>query len=121
MEFLPAWSSIVAPSAYQQPKQPNSRAPRLQAAYVGKTCQNAVLTTISPPSGYQALLMRWLLGGGPLLPLDWGTFNLAFHAWRQPVQRQLEAADATVPLRLPTPGQRVDVAAGPLNSRWWEQ
>ncbi len=61
-----------------------------------------------------------LLGGGPLLPLHWGTFNLAFHAWRQPVQRLLEAA-GEVPLLLPAPGQRVDVAAGPLNSQWWER
>ncbi|MBF9141960.1 MBL fold metallo-hydrolase [Hymenobacter properus] len=69
----------------------------------------------------EALRAHRLLGGGPLLPLHWGTFNLAFHAWRQPVERLLEAADADVPLLLPAPGQRVDVAAGPLNSRWWER
>ncbi len=67
-----------------------------------------------------ALAAHRLLGGGPLLPLHWGTFNLAFHAWRQPVQRLLEAAGPEVPLLLPTPGQRVDVVAGPLNSQWWE-
>ena len=68
-----------------------------------------------------ALAAHRLLGGGPLLPLHWGTFNLAFHAWRQPVQRLLEAAAPEVPLLLPAPGQRVDVAAGALNSRWWER
>jgi L-ascorbate metabolism protein UlaG (beta-lactamase superfamily) len=67
-----------------------------------------------------ALVAHRLLGGGPLLPLHWGTFNLALHAWRQPVQRLLEASGPGVPLLLPAPGQRVDVAAGPLNSRWWE-
>jgi L-ascorbate metabolism protein UlaG (beta-lactamase superfamily) len=67
-----------------------------------------------------ALAAHRLLGGGPLLPLHWGTFNLALHAWRQPVQRLLEARGPEVPLLLPAPGQRVDVAAGPLNSRWWE-
>lgn len=60
-----------------------------------------------------------LLGGGPLLPIHWGTFNLAFHAWLQPVQRLLELADSAT-LLLPAPGQRVDVAAGPLNSGWWK-
>lgn len=65
-----------------------------------------------------ALAAHRLLGGGPLLPLHWGTFNLAFHAWRQPVQRLLEVG-GTQPLVLPTPGQRVEVAAGPLNSGWW--
>ena len=67
-----------------------------------------------------ALAAHQLLGGGPLLPLHWGTFNLALHAWRQPVQRLLAAAGPAVPLLLPAPGQRVDVAAGPLNSQWWE-
>lgn len=65
-----------------------------------------------------ALAAHRLLGGGPLLPLHWGTFNLAFHAWRQPVQRLLEVGAAR-PLVLPAPGQRVEVAAGPLNSGWW--
>jgi L-ascorbate metabolism protein UlaG (beta-lactamase superfamily) len=66
-----------------------------------------------------ALAAHRLLGGGPLLPLHWGTFNLAFHAWRQPVQRLIAAADLSVPLLLPAPGQRVDVAAGAVSSFWW--
>ena len=66
-------------------------------------------------------LAAWrLLGGGPLLALHWGTFNLALHAWRQPVQRLLAAAGPAAPLLLPAPGQRVEVAAGPVNSHWWE-
>lgn len=67
-----------------------------------------------------ALAAHRLLGGGPLLPLHWGTFNLAFHAWRQPVQRLIEAAGPEVTLLLPAPGQRVDAAAGPLASGWWK-
>jgi L-ascorbate metabolism protein UlaG (beta-lactamase superfamily) len=66
----------------------------------------------------QAVAAHRLLGGGPLLPLHWGTFNLAFHAWRQPVQRLLELM-GTQELLLPAPGQRVEVAAGVLNSHWW--
>ncbi|MGI4873347.1 MAG: MBL fold metallo-hydrolase [Janthinobacterium lividum] len=67
-----------------------------------------------------ALAAHRLLGGGPLLPLHWATFNLAFHAWQQPMQRLLELAGPEVPLLLPAPGQRVEVAAGPLPGRWWE-
>jgi L-ascorbate metabolism protein UlaG (beta-lactamase superfamily) len=67
----------------------------------------------------QAVAAHRLLGGGPLLPLHWGTFNLAFHAWRQPVQRLLELM-GTQELLLPAPGQRVDVAVGVLNSQWWK-
>ncbi|GAA4026023.1 MBL fold metallo-hydrolase [Hymenobacter glaciei] len=68
-----------------------------------------------------ALVAHRLLGGGPLLPLHWGTFNLAFHAWQQPVQRLLAAAGPEVPLLLPAPGQPANIAAGPLNSHWWER
>ncbi len=68
----------------------------------------------------EALRAHRLLGGGPLLPLHWGTFSLALHAWRQPVQRLLEAAEPAVPLILPAPGQRIEVAQGPLPTRWWE-
>ena len=70
------------------------------------------------PTG--ALAAHRLLGGGPLLPLHWGTFNLAFHAWRAPVQQLIAEAGPEVPLLLPAPGQRVDVAAGPLNANWWQ-
>jgi L-ascorbate metabolism protein UlaG (beta-lactamase superfamily) len=68
----------------------------------------------------EALRAHQLLGGGPLLPLHWGTFNLAFHAWRQPVQRLLEAAGPEVSLLLPAPGQRVTIAQGAVNSQWWK-
>jgi len=34
----------------------------------------------------------------------WGTFNLAFHAWRQPVRRLFAAAGPEVPLLLLVPG-----------------
>jgi L-ascorbate metabolism protein UlaG (beta-lactamase superfamily) len=67
-----------------------------------------------------ALAAHRLLGGGPLLPLHWGTFNLAFHAWRQPVQRLIEAAGPEVTLLLPAPGQRVDASTGPVASYWWK-
>jgi L-ascorbate metabolism protein UlaG (beta-lactamase superfamily) len=67
-----------------------------------------------------ALAAHRLLGGGPLLPLHWGTFNLAFHAWRQPVQRLIEAAGPEVTLLLPAPGQRVDASTGPIASYWWK-
>ncbi|MCB2375946.1 MBL fold metallo-hydrolase [Hymenobacter sp. BT635] len=67
-----------------------------------------------------ALAAHQALGGQLLLPLHWGTFNLAFHGWTEPVERLLQAAAALqVPLVLPRPGQRVTVAEGALNSQWW--
>ena len=39
-----------------------------------------------------------LLGGGAFLPVHWGTFSLAMHAWDEPVETLLKLApkyDAT--------------------------
>lgn len=62
-----------------------------------------------------------LLGGGLLLPIHWGLFNLAFHNWREPVEQMLQLAEAAeFPLLLPVPGAPVDVAPSGLVARWWE-
>lgn len=61
------------------------------------------------------------LKGACLLPIHWGTFNLAFHAWTEPVERLIVAAEnANVPLLLPAPGQPADLAQQPFQNKWWE-
>ncbi len=42
-----------------------------------------------------ALAAHGLLGGGPLLPIHWGTFNLALHPWDDPVETLLRLAPQT--------------------------
>ena len=42
-----------------------------------------------------ALKAHALLGGGPFLPVHWGTFSLAMHAWDQPVETLVELAPKT--------------------------
>ncbi|OUJ75387.1 MBL fold metallo-hydrolase [Hymenobacter crusticola] len=62
------------------------------------------------------------LRGRLLLPLHWGTFNLAFHSWTEPIERlQTIAAAQHLALLLPQPGQRVDARSGAANSRWWHE
>jgi L-ascorbate metabolism protein UlaG (beta-lactamase superfamily) len=58
---------------------------------------------------------------GLLMPIHWGLFNLALHAWNQPVERVLDiAAERGTPLWLPEPGKPTEVIEGePLNSEWW--
>jgi L-ascorbate metabolism protein UlaG (beta-lactamase superfamily) len=64
------------------------------------------------------------LRGKLLLPVHWGTFNLAFHDWNAPAL-QLTAAAQKAGLRpgidyvIPAPGQFVDVAAPPAVDDWW--
>ncbi|HEX8349139.1 MAG TPA: MBL fold metallo-hydrolase [Hymenobacter sp.] len=68
----------------------------------------------------QAVEAHQILGGGLLLPLHWGTFNLAFHPWTEPVERlRALAAGKHIDLLLPRPGQRVSVADGAVDSGWW--
>ncbi len=60
------------------------------------------------------------LGGDVLLPIHWATFDLAFHAWAEPVQRlYVAAAQAGVALALPRPGERISNAEPPPTKDWW--
>ena len=65
--------------------------------------------------------------GKLLLPVHWGTFNLAFHAWNEPADRVVAAAQAAAtPLVVPRPGELVEPApaaaraadARPIDP-WW--
>ncbi|MBL8352216.1 MAG: MBL fold metallo-hydrolase [Burkholderiaceae bacterium] len=66
-------------------------------------------------------LKAWqLLGGGAFLPVHWGTFSLAMHAWDEPVETLLELAPACgAPLLLPMLGEAVEPAHGERARPWW--
>lgn len=67
-----------------------------------------------------ALQAHRLLGGGVLLPVHWGTFALATHAWDQPVETLLEQADpARSHLLLPRLGEAVEPAERRPAVPWW--
>jgi L-ascorbate metabolism protein UlaG (beta-lactamase superfamily) len=56
-----------------------------------------------------------------MFPLHWGTFNLAFHAWDEPIRRTLAAARANdVNVVTPRVGEIVDADAPLPSSAWWE-
>ena len=56
-----------------------------------------------------------------LMPIHWGTFNLAMHTWTEPVERLLaEAGKKNVRLLLPAPGETRVVKKEEYNSRWWK-
>jgi L-ascorbate metabolism protein UlaG (beta-lactamase superfamily) len=59
--------------------------------------------------------------GGVLLPIHWGTFDLAFHEWSDPVERLVrEAAERGVQLALPPPGGRFEVDGELPTEPWWK-
>jgi L-ascorbate metabolism protein UlaG (beta-lactamase superfamily) len=61
-----------------------------------------------------------LLGGGPLLPVHWGTFSLAMHAWDEPAETLLELAPRRdAQLVMPRLGEPVEPAHVERVEPWW--
>ncbi len=73
---------------------------------------------MTPEHGVEAHLD---VRAGVMVPVHWGTFNLAFHPWSEPVERLLvEAERRGATVVVPRPGERVDVAALPgAPTYWW--
>jgi L-ascorbate metabolism protein UlaG (beta-lactamase superfamily) len=60
------------------------------------------------------------LQGKLMMPIHWGTFNLALHAWKEPVERLIKIAEeANIKLFLPKPGEPTEVTGQAYNSKWW--
>ncbi|HEV7977819.1 MBL fold metallo-hydrolase [Amycolatopsis sp.] len=56
-----------------------------------------------------------------LVPVHWGTFNLAMHPWTEPADRVWDEAKAhDVKLAVPRPGERIDVDNPPTVDGWWQ-
>ena len=69
-----------------------------------------------------ALKALELLGGGAFLPVHWGTFSLAMHAWDQPMETLLaQAPGLTLPLLTPRLGEALEPRFAPVPTPWWRQ
>lgn len=60
---------------------------------------------------------------GLLMPVHWGLFDLALHAWDQPIERIAELSQTqNIKLWAPTPGQPTEcIQNQPSVSAWWRQ
>jgi L-ascorbate metabolism protein UlaG (beta-lactamase superfamily) len=57
-----------------------------------------------------------------MLPVHWGTFNLAFHAWDEPIKRAVAAARIrSVEIVTPRLGEVVTAGAPFASVNWWER
>lgn len=55
-----------------------------------------------------------------MMPIHWGTFNLALHDWFEPISRlEKYAEQKKIDLFVPEPGKPTEVD-GPHNSDWWK-
>jgi L-ascorbate metabolism protein UlaG (beta-lactamase superfamily) len=72
---------------------------------------------LGPENALEALA---LLGGGSFLPVHWGTFNLAIHAWDEPAETLLAlAARRDVQLVMPRLGAPVEPTHADRVDPWW--
>ena len=68
----------------------------------------------------QAVIAHQMVGGGVLLPVHWGLFDLANHGWSEPIERVISAAQRQgVAVISPRPGGSVELSDSYLIDRWW--
>ncbi|NYG58422.1 L-ascorbate metabolism protein UlaG (beta-lactamase superfamily) [Nocardioides daedukensis] len=67
----------------------------------------------------EALRAHAELGGEALLPIHWATFDLAFHAWADPIEWLVRDAPADLRLATPRPGDRFTTDGEVPRSPWW--
>jgi L-ascorbate metabolism protein UlaG (beta-lactamase superfamily) len=68
-----------------------------------------------------ALKAHQLLGGGAFMPVHWGTFSLAMHAWDEPAETLLDHAPSRDALVMPRLGEAVEPAQQRPVDAWWRQ
>ena len=72
---------------------------------------------LGPANALEALA---LLGGGPFLPVHWGTFALAMHDWDEPAETLLALGPRRgAQLLMPRLGEPVEPTHGREPSPWW--
>jgi L-ascorbate metabolism protein UlaG (beta-lactamase superfamily) len=72
---------------------------------------------LGPENALEALE---LLGGGPFLPVHWGTFSLAMHAWDEPAETLLTLGSKKgAQLMMPRLGEPVEPAHVDRVTPWW--
>lgn len=74
---------------------------------------------LGPEQALQAFID---LRGQLMMPIHWGTFDLALHAWTEPVERILAgAAEKGIAVAVPRAGESVEPSNPPELVRWWPE
>lgn len=74
---------------------------------------------MGPANAADAMLA---LGAKVMMPIHWGTFNLALHTWTQPVEEVLKhSTEKHIKLLLPAPGETYTYNGEAYVNKWWER
>jgi L-ascorbate metabolism protein UlaG (beta-lactamase superfamily) len=69
-----------------------------------------------------ALVAHRMLGGGTLLPVHWGTFDLGLHPWDEPAETLARvAAEQRIHLVTPRIGQPIEPSRVDRMDPWWRE
>lgn len=69
-----------------------------------------------------ALIAHRMLGGGTLLPVHWGTFDLALHAWDEPIETLARRApELSAHVVTPRLGRAIEPAHVEHIDPWWRE
>jgi L-ascorbate metabolism protein UlaG (beta-lactamase superfamily) len=92
-------------------------APELALVKVGAYGDTWETIHMTPESAVRAVQD---LGAATLLPVHWATFNLAYHAWDEPILRSVKAAQAqSVKIVTPRPGEKFEAGVPFVNHAWY--
>lgn len=68
----------------------------------------------------QSLAAHEAVRGAAMVPVHWGLFKLAFHAWNDPVERLVAAnADGAATILVPRPGESIEPSRY-ATATWWK-
>jgi L-ascorbate metabolism protein UlaG (beta-lactamase superfamily) len=92
-------------------------APQLAIVKIGAYGDSWLDIHMHPESAVQAHID---LGAQVLLPVHWATFNLAYHAWAEPIVRTLAAADSNgVRVITPRVGEKFEFGTAFESTSWF--
>ncbi len=70
----------------------------------------------------EAVKAHQMVRGEILIPIHWGTFNLSYHGWTEPIERLLVAARAAgTIIAVPRPGEFVTPDTLAPVTHWWSE
>jgi L-ascorbate metabolism protein UlaG (beta-lactamase superfamily) len=74
------------------------------------------------PTPEQAAEAHGLVKGAVMLPIHWATFDLALHAWDEPIERLVkEAEKQRIQLVIPRVSEKVTLSASQTTSFCWRR
>ena len=67
----------------------------------------------------EAVTAHLALKGQLLIPVHWGTFDVALHAWDEPIERLVQAVHKQeVQVATPLPGEKIELDSVNINEKW---